>query len=411
MDVRTNEEFITVGIDPHKNTVVAFFFNVTTKEKWTYRFPATPLAITAFAQNCLKRNMLVGIEEGPNAYAIASILKEYVDRLLIICREKRSGKVKTDEIDAEEIAIALATSTYKSRWIPPLALERLRRLIHSRDSIARKVAGQKNRIRSFLAQELIRLEANDPFSKKGIAEMKQLAYKSLPMDKGLNLLIEVVIYEFLSHILRMFDDFLRSLGKDNPVVQTLISMPGIDVIAAVYLIAEMGDPSRFPSPKKLAKYAGLVPSLYQSGERSRNGRITKAGRKLLRWIMVQIANNAVRFPGHIQEFFLRLKAKKGYAVAIVATARKLLCAIWHMLTKNELYRDYVARLYKKKLRALERTKKVELPKAPNLEMLFKEIEKFLKERGIVWKAEEGLMFGLIEHIIDWEMLLPKNLYP
>jgi len=101
MDVRTDEEFITVGIDPHKNTVVAFFFNVTTKEKWTYRFPATPLAITAFAQNCLKRNMLVGIEEGPNAYAIASILKEYVDRLLIICREKRSGKVKTDEIDAE----------------------------------------------------------------------------------------------------------------------------------------------------------------------------------------------------------------------------------------------------------------------------------------------------------------------
>jgi transposase len=411
MNVRSDEELITVGIDPHKKWAIARFLNVSTNEKWTFRFEVTKPAIRKFAKEFLRRDMLVGIEDGPNAYTIASLLKEYLDRLFIICPEKHRSSIKTDEIDAERIAIALATNTYKGRWIPPLALEGLRQQIHERDAHARAVASLKNRISSFLARELIQLEAKDPFSKKGIEEMKKIARTSLPKDKGLVLLQDVLSYEVFSCLLRLTDASLRFRAKDNPVVQLLISVPGIDVIAALYLIAEIGDPFRFPSPKKLAKYAGLVPSLYQSGERSRNGRITKAGRKLLRWIMVQIAHNAVRFPGHIQEFFLRLKEKKGYAKAIVAAARKLLCIIWHMLTNNELYRDCVGRLYQRKVRALKRSKDVELSELPDLEMVFKELEKFIKERGIVLEDEEGIASGLINDIMYGEVVDPKNLYP
>ena len=116
--------------------------------------------------------------------------------------------------------------------------------------------------------------------------MQKIAKKSLPKDKGFILLRDVIALGVFSCLLGLTDAYLRFVARDNLVVQTLISMPGIDVIAALYLVAEIGNQSGFPSPKKLAKYAGLVPSLYQSGERSRNGRITKAGRNLLRWIMV-----------------------------------------------------------------------------------------------------------------------------
>jgi transposase len=411
MNNQNDGELITVGIDPHKKWAVARFFNVTTNEKWTFRFEVTKPTIRKFAKEFLRRDMLVGIEDGPNAYTIASLLKEHVDRLFIVCPEKHRSSVKTDDSDAERIAIALATNTYKGRWIPPLALENLRQQIHHRHKYARIVASLKNSISSFLARELIQLEAKDPFSKKGIEEMKKIAKTSLPKDKGFILFRDVAAFEVFSLLLKLTDAYLRFIAKDNPLVQILISMPGIDAIAALYLIAEIGNPARFPSPKKLAKYAGLVPSLYQSGERSRNGRITKAGRKLIRWIMVQIALNAVRFPSHIREFFLRIRAKKGFGVAIVATARKLLCTVWHMLTKNEVYRDCVSRLYQKKVRALARSKDVDFSEMSHLEKVIEELEEFVRERGIELEDEEGLVSGLINAIMEWEVLVPKNLYP
>lgn len=113
-----------------------------------------------------------------------------------------------------------------------------------------------------------------------------------------------------------------------------LAIPGVNRFTALLVIAELGEASRFPSPKHVTSYAGLVPSVHQSGSVRYNGSITKAGRRHLRWVLVQAAPKAVRSPGRLQCFDLRLWAKKGHHVAIVVAARKLLTFMWLVLVRD-----------------------------------------------------------------------------
>lgn len=133
-----------------------------------------------------------------------------------------------------------------------------------------------------------------------------------------------------------------------------MTIPGISVLSAMILLAEIGDITRFPTAKQLTSYAGLVPCVHQSGKSRYTGHITKTGRSILRWILVQIAHKAVKSPGNLQSCYIRLKEKKGAKVAIVAIARKLLSLIWVVLTRKVPYRDLREDLLKTKVRRMNR---------------------------------------------------------
>jgi len=98
----------------------------------------------------------------------------------------------------------------------------------------------------------------------------------------------------------------------------LISMPGIGHYSAMLILAEIGDIARFPPPKQLCSYAGLVPSVHESGDHARYGRITKEGSPWLRWILVEAAQPASRRPGRLQRFHERVARKQGRKAAHVA---------------------------------------------------------------------------------------------
>jgi hypothetical protein len=136
---------------------------------------------------------------------------------------------------------------------------------------------------------------------------------------------------------------------DNPQAQLLMQIPGINFVSALVILGEIGDILRLPSPKKLCSYSGLVPRISQSGQKLYTGRITKAGRKKLRWILVEAAQTAIRNESYWQAVFERIAARKGRNVAIVAVARKILTVIWHMLTKNQPYQRVQPRLVARKL--------------------------------------------------------------
>jgi hypothetical protein len=120
-------------------------------------------------------------------------------------------------------------------------------------------------------------------------------------------------------------------------VPILMQSPGINVFGALAILAEIGGIARFANPKKLSSYAGLVPSLHRSGQTNTSGRITKAGRSRLRWVMVEAAHVAVRHDPRLGRFFQRLRAGKGTNVAVVATAHKMLVIIWHLLSGDGVY--------------------------------------------------------------------------
>ena len=133
------------------------------------------------------------------------------------------------------------------------------------------------------------------------------------------------------------DRCIARLACHDPRVPCLMQITGVGYYTAYAILAVIGNVQRFPTPNKLAAYAGLVPSQHQSGHRSYYGHITKQGDRLLRWVMVEAARAAVRWDPHWQQVHDRIAHRRGTNIATVAVARKLLVTIWHLLTHKSHY--------------------------------------------------------------------------
>lgn len=122
---------------------------------------------------------------------------------------------------------------------------------------------------------------------------------------------------------------------ESPAAQRLLTIPGVGQYTAAVVIAEIGEIDRFNTDKELVSYAGLDPVVHQSGDKEIHGSISKEGPATLRWALVQAANVAVRCDDYFGNFHTRLKQRKNHQIAIVATARKMLVSIFHMLQRKE----------------------------------------------------------------------------
>jgi hypothetical protein len=114
-----------------------------------------------------------------------------------------------------------------------------------------------------------------------------------------------------------------------------MTIPGVDMVVALAIMAAIGEVGRFKQPQQLVSYFDLNPSVRQSGPGpAYHGRITKQGRGHARGMLVEAAWAAARAPGPLRAFFLRVRARRDQHVAAVATARKLAVIIWHLLSKG-----------------------------------------------------------------------------
>lgn len=101
-------------------------------------------------------------------------------------------------------------------------------------------------------------------------------------------------------------------------------------------------------------YLGLDPKVRQSGAaQASTGRISKEGSALVRHVLVEAAQTAIRSPGPLRAFFERVRARRGHAIAIVAVARKMCVLFWHLLSRGEDYAYQMPLVTKKKLRKIE----------------------------------------------------------
>ena len=123
---------------------------------------------------------------------------------------------------------------------------------------------------------------------------------------------------------------------DAPVerLPLLLQLPGVSLITALTILAAIGDISRFPDAKHLVGYAGLGARIHDSGQTTRTGRITKAGRRDLRAAMVEAAQTAANTHPHWKAELARLEPRLGRNKAIIAIAHKLLVTVWHVLSQN-----------------------------------------------------------------------------
>jgi hypothetical protein len=144
-------------------------------------------------------------------------------------------------------------------------------------------------------------------------------------------------------------------AKGSPV-PLLLTITGVGLITASAIWAIVGDPRRFTDPKQLTRYAGLDPSIVQSGETHYQGRISRNGNGLLRTLLVEAAHVLARHDtGPLGQFYRRKRQQIGHKKAIVALARKLLIVAWRMLLTGEVYRAAEPRRMARKQRELRST--------------------------------------------------------
>ena len=130
-------------------------------------------------------------------------------------------------------------------------------------------------------------------------------------------------------------------------------MTGIDYYAAMLLTSEIDGIGRFASPKKLISWAGICPTVHQSGNTMYHGRMKKDSNWKINWMLIQAAHVAVRYDGRMREYYERVKKTHHNSIAITHVANKMINIIWYMLTNRTLYDDRNEKLYQKKLKRLD----------------------------------------------------------
>lgn len=138
----------------------------------------------------------------------------------------------------------------------------------------------------------------------------------------------------------LYTEIMSRIDRMREYVEIAMSIPGIAFTSASSILAEIGNYRDFANGNKLAAWCGLVPSIYESANKRIIGSITKQGSKHVRRMLVQVAHAISRIRNsRLRSFFLRIKAKKGTKIVIVALARKVLCILHHLLVNREMYEE------------------------------------------------------------------------
>jgi transposase len=134
---------------------------------------------------------------------------------------------------------------------------------------------------------------------------------------------------------------LKRMAAEDGRARWLQTVPGIGAYSAMVILAEVGQIERFGTKRALASYAGLTPSVRESAGKRKRGGIGHHGSGTLRWILLQVAQVAVRHSPAAKAWYLRLKRRKPAQVALIALARKLLTAVWALLRHGVCFDEQI----------------------------------------------------------------------
>ena len=370
-----NEQLnVVCGADIHQRFLVATIL-CRDGRKWTKRFLMNVNGLLDFkawlmSNGCQK----VAVEStGRFWIPVHMILDGTVDVIVANAYKiKHTTKKKTDLKDSEWLAELCLNDMIEPSRIFPKEDRELRNLTRAREAYIRDLSKEKSRVHHVLESCSIKLSSviSDVFGKlgmhilnglmngvsiedilKGIPDKRVRDKKAEELREALMGKLEVSAIILIRQSLQIINQFnmrieeldqeIRSRIASKPMdLKIAMSIPGIGIVSAYTILAEIGNYLDFKTPEQLAMWAGIVPSVYQSADKLITGSITKQGSKHLRWILVQVAHAiSHKKGGKLKKFFLKIRAKKGHLVVIVALARKVLCILYHLLVNQEMYEE------------------------------------------------------------------------
>jgi len=258
------------------------------------------------------------------------------------------SKIKTDSIDSRLLAQLSRADLIPQSFLAPKEVRSLREELRYRIVLVKIRTSLKCRIHSLLEREGLNSPCiSDLFGKRGLEWLKKIELP-FPLSKSLEGYLYLI--EQLNRLIEEVNRSIKEKVKYSILANLLLTIPGIGFFTAHLILCEIVDINRFPTPKKLSSYIGIVPSIHQSGNFNHTGKITKQGNKYLRWALIEASCKAILKDGSLKAFYQRIEQKKGKQKARLAIANKLAHIIWAVLKYQQPYRPLKEKIYPRQAR-------------------------------------------------------------
>ena len=324
---------IYIGIDVHKDTYSLCAFNFSNNQVFAQaRIQSRDELVVNYVNRLRVKHegqgveILCGYEAGPSGFGLHRHLQSAGIPCVLMAPTslpKAAGnRVKTDRLDALELAKHLAYGTYSAVSIPTVEDEAVKDYTRMRNARVEALKKAKQNLLSFL------LRKGKSFS-EGKSYWTQIHYRWLRVQQFTEPLDQETFNEYLQEVIDQQEKVDRFNGRIEEIAQDerwservskLRCFRGIETHTALSLVSEIGDFSRFRTPQQFSAFLGLVPSEASSGQREMKGGITKTGNVRLRKLLVEGANATLRGKMYGQKP-KRLKARQaGNEAQVIAYA-------------------------------------------------------------------------------------------
>jgi transposase len=333
-----------IGLDVHKHYLIALGVD----EDLNIVLPARRVELSrldAWMQKTLTKQDEVVLEMTTNTWQLYDELVVHAGSVLVVPPPHVAlitrSQVMNDKIAASILARLLAKGLLVGIWVPPQEIREMRGLVAQRRKMTNLATQAKNRLHAVLQRHHLVPPEGNPFRASN-----QDWWQSLSIGKleKLNLQSDLETLQFAEKQVDRMTEMMAGMAAEQEPIGRLLHLPGFGVVTAVTVWAAIGDIRRFAEPRYLVGYAGLGTRVHDSGMTLRTGKITKAGRRDLRTVLIEAAQAAASSHPHWKAELARLEPRLGHNTpalaggareAIVAIARKLLIAVWHVLAENK----------------------------------------------------------------------------
>jgi len=246
---------------------------------------------------------------------------------------------KTDRLDAQILAEFLARDMIPRAYMPTPRQRQHRALVRHRHYLQGRITSVRCKIRRILAD--YNADRKDLFSSQcGPAYIDRVGLSEAQKTVVLQLWEELQQHQArLLQLTKEIKAFIKKAPQREAEARMIVkTAPGVGFVTSEVILSELGDVGRFRNAKAVSAYAGLAPTVRQSGgKKSKDLQITKQGSGLLRWALVEAAWRLVGTSRLWERRFERLKKRGGAKRAIVAIARRLLVVLYAMLRTSTPY--------------------------------------------------------------------------
>lgn len=342
-----------VGFDVHKNSIVVATAGASGTDpqhygKWGGSNLSAERGLLKLRKSfgVAKNEILIVYEAGPTGFVLVRRLRQLGYECIVVgpseVPSKPGEKVKTDKRDATKLARLLRAGELTAIHIPEPDDEAVRDLCRARTDASQAQSRAKQQLGMFLLRNGIRYDGKTTWTQAHMNYLRKLRMPHNAQQLVLEEYIQAVDAgtERVQRVAEQMEEVCKTWNRHR-YVDALMTFRGFKRVAAMTMVSELGDLSRFGHPCKVMAYLGVVPAEESSGPKRRQGAITKSGNSHARWMLVECASHYSHAPKVSQELSARQAGQSRAVKAISWRAQNRLNRRYRSLAARRLHRNKV----------------------------------------------------------------------